>query len=265
MNIIMNRPYNNILKNHVYSHIKNYTLKFGPDLVSSIIIFFVGSYSLSQHTIPSYLKESYTPIKWYIKHPANAWSSLLFSIPKTPLIMKLPLMTLSIASFSLWANSTLSVNFIDVTSIYWVIITTTIYSLPYCKNGNKIIWVINSTSSIFIASSIYTGFYKDILVYYNDNIVPFTGAINIICCIILYSYYLDNKSFNIAAFFVICGYICKLQTIYYNAYWGTSVFHVFTAIGIHILLYMDKHITKDNKIIVNKFKKKNSVILFDNI
>lgn len=251
----MNRPYN---------YIKNYTYKYGPDLVSSMIIFFVGSYSLSQHTIPSYLKESYTPIKWYVKYPANAWSSILFFIPKTPLIMKLPLMTLSIASFSLWANSTLYVNFIDVTSIYWVIINTTIYSLPYCKNGNKIIWIINSTSSIFIASSIYTGFYKDILVYYNDNIVPFTGAINIVCCIILYSYYLDNKSFNIAAFFVICGYICKLQTINYNAYWGTSVFHVFTAIGIHILIYMDKHITTD-KPITNKVKNNDSIIVLDNI
>lgn len=254
----MNTSNNIILKNNIFSPIRNYTLKYGPNLVYSVIVFFVGSYTLSQHTIPSHVKESYTPIKWYIRHPENAWSSLLYSIPNTPLLMKFPLMTLSISSFSLWANSTLHVNFIDVTSIYWVIINTTLYSLPYCKNSSKIIWVINSTSSIFIASSIYTGLYKDILVYYNNNIVPFTGAFNAICCIILYSYYLDNKTFNIAAFFVICGYICKLQTIYYNAYWGTSVFHIFTAIGIHILVYMEKPIH-------NKIKKSNSMIIMEQI
>lgn len=218
---------NIILKNRIYSHVCNYIYCYGPNLASSILFFFIGSYALSQHTIPSRVKDSYTPINWYIQHPENAWSSLLYSIPHTPLLMKFPLMTLSITSFSLWANSSTIVNFIDVTSIYWVTINTSLYALPNAGNNHKIIWFINASSTIFIASSIYTGFYNDVLIYYSDNIVPLTGAINITCCIILYAYYLHHKSFNIAAFFIICGYICKLQTIYYNAYWGTSVFHIF--------------------------------------
>jgi hypothetical protein len=244
--------YSNIIyKNIVITVINNTTRKYVPGLVGSTVIFFVGSYTLSQNTIPSHLKESYSPIQWYILNPENAWSSILYALPRAPMIMKLPLITLSIASFSLWSNSEPYINFIDVTSIYWVIITTSIYTLPYSKHKEKVIWVINSFASLFIGTSIYSGFDKDILIYYNDNLIPFTGAVNIVCCIILYSYYLDNIQFNTSVFFIVCGYICKLQTIYHGDYWGTSVFHIFTAIGIHILVYIDKPQLK-NDMRINK-------------
>jgi len=215
-----------------------------PNLLCSTFIFLVGSYLLSQNTIPSHLKESY--LHWYIVHPCNAWSSVLYALPRTPIVMKIPLMTLAISSFSLWSNTQPYINFIDVTSIYWVIITTSLYSLPYSKHKIKVIWVINSSTALFIGTSIYSGIYNPILLYYDENIVPFTGAVNIVCGIVLYSYYLDNLYFNIGSFFIICGYICKLQTIYYDVYWGTAVFHIFTAIGIHILVYMDKPQLKNN-------------------
>ena len=227
----------------------------GYNIIGSFVIFILGSYALSQYTIPSYLKDSYSPIKWYVLYPGNAWTSLLYSIPPTPLIVKIPLMTLSISSFSLWANNSHFINFIDVTSIYWVVVTTTLYALPYSKYSHIILWFVNSSSIIFIIFSINTGYYNDILLYYDYNIIPLTATINIICSLILYSYYADNLIFNIAAFFIITGYLFKLKDIYYNTFWGTSVFHVFTAIGIHILIYMNKKCTK------NKSKKVNLLFL----
>ena len=220
-----------------------------PHWVGSSIVFLIGAYFLSQNTIPSHLKESYNITKWYILHPENAWSSVLYALPRTPTIMKIPLMSLAISSFSLWSNAQPYINFADVTNIYWVVITTSLYSLPYSKHKEKVIWVVHSSTTLFIVSSIYSGLYNNILTYYNANIVPFTGIINIICGIFLYSYYLDNVYFNISSLFIVCGYVCKLQTIYYQAYWGTSVFHIFTAIGIHILVHMNKPQIKNSSVI----------------
>jgi hypothetical protein len=107
-------------------------------------------------------------------------------------------------------------------------------------------WVINLSTTLFIGTSIYSGLYNQILLYYDENLIPFIGTVNIVCGIFLYSYYLDNLYFNIGGFFIICGYICKLQNIHYDVYWGTAVFHIFTAIGIHILVYMDKPQLKNN-------------------
>jgi len=253
---------NTICENKIITKISNKVKIYGPDLVGSTIIFFIGSYTVSQNTIPSYIKDSYSPIKWYIIHPENAWTSILYALPKTPLLMKLPLMTLAIASFGLWANSTSSINFIDVTSIYWVILTTTIYSMPYAKHKTKIIWLLNSGTTLFIGSSIYNGYHVKILDYYNENIVPFTGMVNVLCCVLLYPYYLNNINYNIGIFCVICGYICKLQTIYHDAYWGTSVFHVLTALGIHILLYMEKPSLKFTD---KNVKKSNSMVIIENL
>ena len=169
-----------------------------PHWVGSSIVFCIGAYFLSQNTIPSHLEESYSITKWYILHPENAWSSLLYALPRTPIIMKIPLMSLAISSFSLWSNAQPYINFVDVTNIYWVVITTSLYSLPYSKHKDKVIWVVHSSTTLFIGSSIYSGLYNNILTYYDVNIVPFTGIINIICGIFLYSYYLDNVYFNIS-------------------------------------------------------------------
>lgn len=210
------------------------------DFLCSIFILLVGSYLLSQLNIPSSLQKTYCITKWYILHPANAWSSVLYAIPKTPMMIKIPLVTLAISSFSLWSNTQPYINFIDVTSIYWVVITTSLYTLPYSKHNYKVIWFINSSTILFISSSIYFDLYHQILLYYDENIIIVTGVVTIVCGIVLSSYYLDNAYFNIGTFFILFGYICKLQTIYYDKYWGTSIFHICTAIGIHFLIYMDK-------------------------
>jgi len=223
-----------------------------PNLTCSIIFFLVGSYVLSQIDIPSYNKDTFTLTRWYIDHPLNAWSSMLYALPNVPMVMKIPLITLSISSFSLWSNTQPYINFIDVTSIYWVIVSTSLYSLPYSKHNEKVLWVLHLSTITFIGLSIYSGFYREILLYYDINIVPFTGAIHIICGITLYCHYLDNLYFNISSFIITCGYICKLQNIYYHMYLGTLLFHLFTAVGIYILMYMDKPQLKNININIPK-------------
>jgi hypothetical protein len=67
---------------------------------------------------------------WYVDYPENSWSSICYALPNAPLSIKGPLLTLSIVSFGLWAHSTIIVNFIDVTCIFWVIIIISLSLLP---------------------------------------------------------------------------------------------------------------------------------------
>ena len=208
------------------------------DLAKTLIVFFIGSYMLSQfHVVPI---EQYNLVRWYILHKANAWTSILYALPNRHLLVKIPLVTLSIASFSLWANSRVYIQFIDVTSIYWVIVTVSLYIMPYSIYNHYVIGLVNSAVVTFIGTSIYYGYHEQIVIYYNENLIVLTGSINTVCLLFINSVYLDNAKFNISILFIICGYVFKLLNIYYNIYWGTAIFHTFTAIGIHILLCIDK-------------------------
>ena len=81
---------------------------FLKDFIVSIVVFFCGSYLVSQ--------DFRSPIDlWIVKNPANAWSSLCYALPITTLEVKVPLLTLSVASFALWSNETIMINFIDDT------------------------------------------------------------------------------------------------------------------------------------------------------
>ena len=212
------------------------------NMVASSTFFIVGSYTVFQiqhiiNTSSSGLEHSI--ISWNITYPENAWSSIFYALPNTELHMKIPLMTLAIASFNLWSNSVSYINFTDVTCIYWVTICVTIYCIPSIYPKRRIIQVVNTATIVFISTAIYTNHYIIILEYYNQHIVVLTGVITTCCATLLSAFHCHKKDFTVGFVYIISGFVCKLQTIYFNQYWGTYVFHILSALGIFTLLKSD--------------------------
>ena len=79
-------------------------------MVGSLLFFIIGSYLI---TYQVFSDKPYI----FITSPANAISSVSYAIVDAPLPVKIPMMVLSIASYSLWSNSITTINFVDVTSI----------------------------------------------------------------------------------------------------------------------------------------------------
>ena len=199
------------------------------NIICSFFIFIIGAYLISQDFILPYKT-------WTIKNQANAWSSALYAFPVAPLSIKAPLLTLSIASFGLWANSTPAVNFVDVTSIFWVIIVVSIHVLPGAKHKNLVIYCIDGAFASAIATTLYLGYEHVALNYYQENLVPITGIIMGISVANTTSYYGNVRLYSVGTGLIVIGFGCKLLTIYYDQYWGTCVFHTSTAAGIAVLL-----------------------------
>lgn len=199
-------------------------------LLVSLIVCIIGSYCASRPTSTG---------AWIIHSQANSWSSVCYAIPDAPLSIKGPLMTLSAVSFGLWANSTTVINFIDVTCIYWVIIVVSLSILPSAENKWYMIYAVDTVFVLYISTTIYLDYSDTIVQYYHLNLVPITGTIMVLNMVTLGSYYARRKVFLVGALLMVVGFACKLGTIYLGHYWGTSIFHTLTAIGIAVLLPID--------------------------
>jgi hypothetical protein len=205
--------------------VSNFTIR----MIGSTFLFVVGSYLIT------YIVFSDKPYI-FINSPANAISSLSYALIDAPLPVKLPLMVLSIASYSLWSNSNTIINFVDVTSIFWVIIAVTIHTLPNARYSRHILALVNSAFIASISVAIYTLADATILEFYEDNLVVVTALIYTMCSIFMASFYCSSKTFVAGYCIISFGFICKLLTIFFDQYWGTCVFHIASAIGIGFLL-----------------------------
>ena len=199
------------------------------DAIGSFIAFILGAYLISQD-----FRSPFQP--WLISSPANAWSSALYAFPVAPLPVKIPLLVLSIASFGLWSNQTFSVNFVDVTSIYWIIMLVSTNILPEAKNKTLALASINGLVGSFITTTLCLGREHVIIEYYHDNLIPITGTIMVISTINTAAYYGHVRVYWLGAGMIITGFGLKLLAIYCGQHWGTCLFHISTAGGIAVLL-----------------------------
>jgi hypothetical protein len=214
-----------------YVERRNCVYNYLPNLGCSLIFFFIGSYFVSN-------QKSITNL--IIDYPQNAWSSILYSLPKAELPVKIPLLTLSIISFSNWANSNNLIKFIDITNIFWVIITVTTSCLPNAKYKNYVIIFVDSVFIIYISNIVYFDYELLVLNYYQENIVILSSIITVISTISMTSYYLNKPLFIFGIISIFMGFICKLIGIYNYKYWATCIFHTLTAIGISLLLQLQE-------------------------
>lgn len=227
--------YNNYDKMYNFFHIDKQFIdkQYVKRMISSLLFCLCASYIVLCVTL-----SSATPI---ISQQANAWSSFGYALIDAPPLVRFPLFVLSIASFNLWSSSNVSVNFIDVTSIFWVIIAVTIYLLPQAKHSTLVLISVNICFTLFIVITLSIIQTDTVLKYYQDNLVIITGLIYVLCGINMSVFYISNKVFLIGLLCITVGFICKLMTIYEGQYWGTSVFHLLSAFGIDTLLTLQKN------------------------
>ena len=201
------------------------------NLFYSFSVFIIGSYLISHEIWP-------ITWSWIIEHPANAWSSMCYAFPIAPLSIKIPLLTLSIASFGLWSNQIHEriINFVDVTCVLWVIVVVSLSVLPRSRYKWKVIYIVDACFVIYMALAIAHNDYEYLLTYYDENLVPVVGIILTISTAMVGSFYMTHTYFLVGGGAIMTGFACKIVTIYYGHYWGTSVFHTLTALGIACVL-----------------------------
>ena len=190
---------------------------------------------LSSYTIYCVISQQF-----YIQLNANAISSFAYALIDTDVIMRVPLSILSIASFNLWTNNNTHISFIDVTSIFWTIIATTLYIIP---NNRRLLSAVNVVFVAFIIGAIGTDTDTLITDYYNVNLIVLNALVYTLCATIMASIYGLNRNFLIGTSLASVGYICKLLFIFMDQRWGTAVFHIITALGIHFTLKLKENIT----------------------
>jgi hypothetical protein len=89
---------------------------------------------------------------------------------------------------------------------------------------------------VYIVGAITLDYSGKMLHYYHSNLVPITGTIMILNMFTLGTYYAGHKMFLVGTVLLAVGFMCKIVTIYFGQYWGTSIFHTLTATGIAFLL-----------------------------
>lgn len=215
---------------------------FIKNLFVSVVVFLSGSYLISQNLQP-------ITKPWTIVSPANAWSSLSYALPIAPLEVKVPLVTLSIISFGLWATQNTIMNFVDVTCIYWVITIIPASLVPQKQILTK---ATNSLFLSFILLTVSFGGSGTVLDFYHSNIMAITASFLFVSAIVLGYYYRKRKHYWVGSFFILSGFGYKLCLIFLNQYWGTCAFHISTAIGISVLLRLGDEIIDYNKLVLTK-------------
>ena len=215
---------------------------FLKHLIVSLVVFFSGSYLVSQNLHP--ITEP-----WTIVSPANAWSSLCYALPIAPIEVKIPLVTLSIISFGLWSNENTIIGFVDVTCIYWVI---TVIPSSLVPQKHVLIKATNSLFVSFILLTVLFGGSATILNFYHNYLILISSSFLFVNAIVLGYYHRKRKHFWIGSFFVLSGFGYKICFIFLNQYWGTCAFHISTAIGIAILLRLGDEIVDYNKLVLTK-------------
>lgn len=213
-----------------------------------LICFNNNTYSLyvsiaSSYLVSFFLSSNIVPV---INNKANAISSFAYALVTAPIQIRIPLLILSVASFNLWANSTVQINFIDVTCIYWVIIVVTVSLLPNAIYSKHIVFVIDTGFLIYIATILSMSLEKQVVDYYQNNLVVITGLIYGLSGATATSFYATNKLYIIGITFTAVGFSCKLLTIYAGQYWGTCIFHMMTAYGIHVLVMVNQGLNMNN-------------------
>ncbi len=221
---------NLIAKNSIYAKYVN------DPFVQRQIIFLLSSV-IGSYCFLCIVASSASP---FISNQANAWSSISYALIEGPGCVRLPLFILSVASFNLWSHSIPVVNFIDVTCIYWTILVTTIAIYPDIKNVQMLIWLLNTAFMLYIFTIVGLSYTHAVLMYYKNNLIIITGLVYGLCGINMSVFYIRNPKFLIGIGVISIGFICKLLTIFNDQYWGTSIFHLTSAIGIGILLQISK-------------------------
>jgi len=176
----------------------------------------------------------------FIEDQSNAWSSVCYALVAAPPLVRIPLFVLSVVSFCLWAYSTPLVNFIDVSCIYWSIIAVTIQMLPGAPHRRIVLIYLDTAFIIVLLTMSFLHHSTEILNYYHVNLVEITGIIYSLCGIVSFSFYMTNQTFMIGIGCISFGFICKLLTLFEQQYWGTAIFHTLSAVGIQILLNLEK-------------------------
>ena len=199
------------------------------NVCASLVFFCIASYFVTYYVF----SRSH---KLILNNPANAISSVSYAMIDAPPTIKVPLLILSVASYSLWAESNPIINFIDVTCIFWTIVAVTIFILPNATYSHKMIVGLDITIVTLILLTICSGFTNSVLHYYKLNLVVLSGLIYGLCSIMIFALYGPNKMIVLGASIISIGFICKILTIFFNQYWGTCIFHIATALGIGILL-----------------------------
>lgn len=199
----------------------------------TVCIFSCVSCLLFSYIFLAFVESSYFPT---VRHATNSFSSLSYALVDSPVLVRVPLFILSVASVCLWANAAPPINFIDVTCIFWVIIAVTLHIFPNAPHKNVVLLIFDTFVVILIMSSIALKYDSIILEYYGDNLVILTAVIYGLCGISLATNYATNPTFLFGVSCISFGFICKLLTIFQGQYWGTSIFHIVTGFGIHILI-----------------------------
>jgi hypothetical protein len=202
------------------------------------ILFNNNTYSLYLCIVACYLVSFFRSmdIVPIVMYKANAFSSFAYALISAPIQIRIPLMILAVASFTLWANTSPQINFIDVTCIYWVIIIVTLTLLPNAKHSIFVVFALNIGFFVYIATILGMSMETLVLNYYRNNLVEITGLIYGLSGATVTSFYVTNKIYIIGVLLTAVGFICKMLTIYAGQYWGTCIFHMMTAYGIHVLL-----------------------------
>jgi len=198
-----------------------------------IYIFSSASCLLFSYICLVVIESSYLP---NIRHAANSFSSVSYALVDAPPLVRIPLFILSVASVCLWANATPHVNFVDVTCIFWTIIAVTMNIFPNAQHKNVVLFIFDGAMIVMIITSIALNYDGAILYYYSDNLVYLTAIIYGLCGISMSTFYATNPIFLTGMGCISFGFICKLLTIFQGQYWGTSLFHIVSGLGIHILL-----------------------------
>jgi hypothetical protein len=198
-----------------------------------IYIFSSASCLLISYICLVVMESSYLP---NIRDAANSFSSVSYALVDSPPLVRVPLFILSVASMCLWANPETHVNFVDVTCIFWTILSVTLSVFPNAPHKNVVLLLFDGAMIIVIISLIVINHDEPVLQYYHDNLVFFTAIIYGLCGISMSSFYATNPIFLTGISCISLGFICKLLTIFQGQHWGTSVFHIITGLGIHIVL-----------------------------
>jgi hypothetical protein len=194
-------------------------------------------YSFLFSAISSYAVYCALTQQFYLVLNENSVSSFAYAMVDTHITMKVPLMVLSVASFNLWTHDNTPISFIDVTSIFWTIIATTLYMIP---NNRRLLSVVNIGFVAFIVGAIAAEKDKLIVAYYTEHLILLNALIYSLCTLITASIYGRDRHFQIGTFLAGFGYICKLLFIFKKQWWGTCAFHTISALGIHFLLQTSK-------------------------
>jgi hypothetical protein len=107
---------------------------------------------------------------------------------------------------------------------------------PNAQHKNVVLFIFDGAMIVMIITSIALNYDGAILYYYSDNLVYLTAIIYGLCGISMSTFYATNPIFLTGMGCISFGFICKLLTIFQGQYWGTSLFHIVSGLGIHILL-----------------------------